>query len=101
MIAQGEWDLERYWRNCESELVIDSRISSPGQCGVRRSGTAVWKGELEGTGGLPCGAKDKAKTQKETESLLLSIKQLHQVSLVQSIKFGLKVNISPLLFKSV
>lgn len=70
-----EWSSCKKGRNCESELVIDSRISSPGQCGVRRSGTAVWKGELEGTGELPCGAKDKAKTQKETESLLMSVKQ--------------------------
>lgn len=50
-----------YWR----------RISSPGSVA-----SAAWRGELEGAGGPPCGAEDKAKTQRETESLVTSFKQL-------------------------
>lgn len=39
-------------------------FSSPGQCGVRMSGTAAWRGELECAGGMPCGAEDKEKTKR-------------------------------------
>lgn len=65
------------------------------------SGTAIWSGELEGTGGPLCRAEDKAKTQGETESLDMSFKQLGCASLNQSVEFKLKVTTFFLLFKSV
>ena len=40
------------------------------------SGTALWKGELGGAGGPPCRAEDEVKTQRETESLVMSFKHL-------------------------
>lgn len=64
-------------------------------------GTALWSGELEGTGGPLCRAEDKAKTQRETESLVMSFKQLGCTSLNQSVEFGLKVTTFFLLFTSV
>lgn len=51
---------------------------------------------MGGAGGPPCGAEDKAKTQRETESLVTSVKQQAHPA-----EFGLKVNTFPLLFKPV
>lgn len=52
------------------------RISSPAQGEVWGSGTALRDGELVGAGGLPRGAEEEVKTQRETESLVMSFKQL-------------------------
>lgn len=56
--------------------VIGTGFPSPAQGDVCGLGTALWNGELGGAGGPPRRAEDEVKTQKETESLVMSFKQL-------------------------